>query len=128
RLLIQDSVYDEVVERVVTNLSNIRVGDPFDEKSQMGPLIGSRACDRVLATIKGAEERGDGELLCGGGRLGGDVAGGFYVRPAAFGDVSTSSPIARDEIFGPVLSIGRFDDEASAIELANDTVYGLAAY
>ncbi|HWE57409.1 MAG TPA: aldehyde dehydrogenase family protein [Acidimicrobiales bacterium] len=128
RLFVEHSVYDEVLERVIDRMAAIQVGDPFDPATTMGPLISQGACDRVLGLIEGAQDRGDGKLLIGGERLGGDLAGGFFVTPTAFGDVDNSSPIAQEEVFGPVLSIGRFEDEEEAIALANATPFGLAAY
>jgi aldehyde dehydrogenase (NAD+) len=128
RLFVEHSVYDEVVDRVVDRLAGTRVGDPFDPTTEMGPLISRGACDRVVGLVDAAQERGDGKLLVGGQRPGGDLQSGFYMTPAAFGDVDNSSPIAQEEIFGPVLCISRFEDEAEAVELANATTYGLAAY
>lgn len=128
RLYVQDSVYDEVVERVVERLANVKVGDPFEPSSEMGPLISGGACERVVGVVADAKSRGDGKLLFGGERLSGSLADGFFMSPAAFGEVSNTSPLARNEVFGPVLAISRFEDEESAIELANDTPYGLAAY
>jgi aldehyde dehydrogenase (NAD+) len=78
--------------------------------------------------IEGTVARGDGTLATGGGRLGGDLADGFYVSPTLFTDIDNQSEIAQNEIFGPVLAAIRFTDEEHAIALANDTTYGLSAY
>ncbi|MCY4424815.1 MAG: aldehyde dehydrogenase family protein, partial [Acidimicrobiaceae bacterium] len=75
--------------------------------------------------VEAAAARGDGRLLTGGRRLGGDLAEGFFVEPTVFGDVDNSSPIAQQEIFGPVLSLVRFGDEDEALRIANDSPYGL---
>jgi aldehyde dehydrogenase (NAD+) len=128
RLLVQESIYDEMIERVSGKLADIKVGDPFDSQSQMGPLISAGACDRILRTIERAQKLEEGKLVVGGDRLGGDLADGFYITPTAFADVDNSTALAQDEIFGPVLAITRFDDETAAIEIANDSPYGLAAY
>jgi aldehyde dehydrogenase (NAD+) len=128
RLLIQDSIYDRFVETVTGTLSQIPVGDPFDDQTLMGPVINETACERILGFVERARDAGSGKLLMGGERLGGSLANGYYVPPTVFGDVDNASEIAQREVFGPVLSVLRFNDEDEAIVLANDTEYGLAAY
>jgi aldehyde dehydrogenase (NAD+) len=128
RLLIQDSIYDRFVETVTGTLSQIPVGDPFDDQTLMGPVINETACERILGFVERARDAGSGKLLIGGERLGGSLANGYYVPPTVFGDVDNASEIAQREVFGPVLSVLRFNDEDEAIVLANDTEYGLAAY
>jgi acyl-CoA reductase-like NAD-dependent aldehyde dehydrogenase len=128
RLLVQQSVYDEVVEGVVDLSENLSVGDPMDGGTLMGPLISRRHCERVLGVIEQAKADGAGELLTGGERLGGDLAKGYYVAPTVFGNVDNASALAQHEVFGPVLSIIPFADEAEAIRLANATTYGLAGF
>jgi len=125
RLLVHTDVYDEVARKVTAMAQAIKVGRPFDEGVQMGPVIDSANCDRILDVIAGATRNGAGELLTGGERIGGDLAGGYFVAPTVFGDVDNRSELAQREIFGPVLSIVRFTDEDHAVELANDTEYGL---
>ena len=125
RLVVQDAVYAEVEQRVVAAASSLVVGRPFDEGVQAGPVITEAACQRIVGTVEAAASRGDGRLLAGGRRLGGDLAEGFFVEPTVFGEVDNSSPIAREEIFGPVLSLVRFGDEAEALGIANDSPYGL---
>ena len=125
RLVVQDAVYAEVEQRVVAAASSLVVGRPFDEGVHAGPVITEAACERIVGAVEAAASRGDGRLLTGGKRLGGDLAEGFFVEPAVFGDVDNSSPIAREEIFGPVLSLVRFSDEAQAVSIANDSPYGL---
>ena len=125
RLVVQDPVYAEVEQRVVAAASSLVVGRPFDEGVQAGPVITEAACQRIVGTVEAAASRGDGRLLAGGRRLGGDLAEGFFVEPTVFGEVDNSSPIAREEIFGPVLSLVRFGDEAEALGIANDSPYGL---
>jgi acyl-CoA reductase-like NAD-dependent aldehyde dehydrogenase len=102
------------------------VGDPFTEGTRLGPLISAAQRDRVRAYInKGIEE--GATLLTGGPEAPEGLAQGYYVRPTVFSNVSNDMTIAREEIFGPVLSIIPYDTEEEAIELANDTDYGLAA-
>ena len=127
RLLVQGSVYDEFVEKAAALASSITLGDPFQESTMMGPVVNSIACERIMGVISDAVEGGDGKFVTGGERLGGEFADGYFIAPTLFTDVDRSQ-IARDEIFGPVLSIIRFDDEADALRIANDSLYGLGAY
>lgn len=128
RLLVQDAVYDEVVGRVTDRFQRARLGDPFDPESDMGPVVGASACDRIMGLISNAKRDGAGKLLAGGRRAAGELADGFFIRPTAFGDVDNASELAQTEVFGPVLAILRFRDEDEAVEIANGTQYGLAAY
>lgn len=127
RLLVEASVHDEVVDRLSAELRNlVVVGDPFDERTTMGPVINSAACERILGLIERAKSTS--QLVTGGRRIGGSLADGYFIEPTLLADVEHSSEIARTEVFGPVLSVFRFSDEAEAVELANDTPFGLAAY
>ena len=128
RLLVHDDIYDRVVDGVVGVARSLRVGDPFDDATQMGPLVSSAHCARVQRLIDEARTGGDGELLAGGDRLGGDLANGFYVAPTVFGEVRHTTALAQEEVFGPVLAVTRFGDEDEALALANGTDYGLGAY
>lgn len=128
RLLVEQAVYDTVVEGVVTLARGIAVGEPLDEETMMGPLISENSCERVSRIIADAEEGRWGELVCGGRRLAGELSRGFYIQPTIFTDVDNRSPLAQEEIFGPVLSVMPFKDEEEAIRLANDTRYGLGAF
>jgi acyl-CoA reductase-like NAD-dependent aldehyde dehydrogenase len=105
--------------------SQVRVGDPFDPATQMGPLVSSRQRDRVERYIATGVEEG-ATLVTGGGRPA-DLDRGYYVEPTVFANVDNSSTIAREEIFGPVLSVIPVDDEDDIIATANDTIYGLNA-
>jgi aldehyde dehydrogenase (NAD+) len=125
RILAERSVYDEVVEAVVAALSRIKVGDPTDAKTGMGPLI--RESQR--ARVEGYVERGTAEgarVACGGARPAG-LERGYFFEPTLFADVDSAMAIAQDEIFGPVGVAIPFDDEDDAVRIANDTRYGLAA-
>jgi len=126
RLLVEDSVHDELVERLAANTNGLRVGDGLDPSSQLGPLASPAQRDKVLEYV----ERGKAEatLVAGGSLLEGEpYDAGNFVSPAIFADLPADSSLIRDEIFGPVLTVQRFSDEAEAVALANDTEYGLAA-
>jgi acyl-CoA reductase-like NAD-dependent aldehyde dehydrogenase len=128
RLYVHDDVYDEVVGRVVAQVEAVEVGDPFDPTVLMGPVVSAAACERILAVIARALDEGAGTLLTGGCKLDGDLAAGYFIAPTVFGDVDHDSSLARDEIFGPVLSVLRFRDEQEVVTKANDSDFGLAAY
>jgi betaine-aldehyde dehydrogenase len=126
RLLVEDSIRDEFVERLAAITNALRVGDGLDPSSQLGPLASAAQRDKVLEYV----ERGKAEaaLVAGGAVLEGEpYDAGNFVSPAIFADLPADSSLIRDEIFGPVLTVQRFADEAQAVALANDTEYGLAA-
>jgi len=124
RLLVQRSVKDELVERIVERARQIRPGDPLDPGSTMGALVDEQHTQRVLGYIEEGVRSAD--LVLGGSRVAVN-GGGCFVEPTIFDGVSNDQKIAREEIFGPVLSVISFDDEAEAVRIANDTIYGLAA-
>ena len=127
RLLVQRSIADEVVERLIALTGRIRVGDPSDPTSHIGPVVSEAQHRRVVDYLDSARTDG-ARLHAGGGRSAGEQSpNGFYVAPTVVTDLDPAARVARDEIFGPVLSVLRFDDEADALALANDTVYGLTA-
>lgn len=127
RLLVQTSVYDEVCAGVLEKVRQIRLGDPLDMATEMGPVANKAQFDRILSLIAQAEAEG-AKLACGGQKAGGPgLEQGFFIEPAVLVDVEPSLSIARDEVFGPVLCILRFEDEADAVRIANDSDYGLAA-
>ena len=128
RLYVHDDVYDEVVARVVAQIEAVNVGDPFDPSVLMGPVVNAAACERILGVIARAVDEGSGKLLTGGQRLDGDLADGYFIAPTVFGDVDHDSSLAREEIFGPVLSVLRFRDEDEVVAKANDSAFGLSAY
>ncbi|MGA8099981.1 MAG: aldehyde dehydrogenase family protein [Candidatus Cybelea sp.] len=125
RLLIERPLHDRFVERVVERAQKIRVGDGFDPQTEMGPIISPVHRERVEAYI-GAGVAEGANLLCGGERLGGPLADGNFIAPTIFDRTSPRMRIVQEEIFGPVLVVQTFDDEAEAVALANDTIYGLA--
>jgi len=128
RLLLHEDVHDEFVARFVEVANAIVVGDALDDRTQVGPLISAAHRDSVLAHVTRAVDEG-AELLAGGETLplGGELAGGFYLRPTVLRDPDGRTGIAREEVFGPVAVIEVWSDEADAISRANDTEYGLAA-
>jgi aldehyde dehydrogenase (NAD+) len=128
RLLVHESVYDQVLQGVIATASKFRLGSPFDPTTSMGPVVNEKALDRILEVIDAARRRGDGRLVHGGSRASGELAVGNFIEPTIFADVDPDSPLAQDEVFGPVLSVIRFADEAKAVEIANNTRYGLAGY
>ena len=125
RLLVHESLKDEFLERVVRIAETIRPGDPLDPETQMGAIVDETQLDRVLGYIETG--RAEGADLHFGGRRVREESGGYFVEPTIFDAVSNDMRIAREEIFGPVLSTLAFTDEQEAVRIANDTVYGLAA-
>jgi acyl-CoA reductase-like NAD-dependent aldehyde dehydrogenase len=125
RLVVSRKRHDEFVETLAGMFSQVKVGDPFDPETQMGPLAMERQRDRVEGYIaKGVDE--GAKLVTGGGRPK-HLDRGYYIEPTVFSNVDNSSTIAREEIFGPVLSVIPADDEEQAVRIANDTIYGLNA-
>ncbi|MFA9447010.1 aldehyde dehydrogenase [Egicoccus sp. AB-alg6-2] len=125
RLLVQRDVHDDFVSQVLDAITSRRLGDPLDTATQIGPVVDETQLRRVLDYVAiGLDEGAD--LRLGGGRTLPDT-GGSYVEPTVFTGVRPDMRIAREEIFGPVLSVLPFDDLPDAIRIANDTVYGLAA-
>ena len=127
RLLVERSCYDEVVQIARQAAADTAVGDPEDEGEHIGPLFDQIQFDRVQAMIRVGIDEGATLLAGGPGKPDGHETG-WFVKPTIFSDVSNDMRIAREEIFGPVLVIIPFEDEADAISIANDTPYGLAAY
>jgi 2-formylbenzoate dehydrogenase len=126
RLLLHESVADQVTERVAQIVAAIRVGHPLDEGTQMGPLISRQQYDKTLSAIDAG--RSDGaRVLAGGGRPDTVDGSGWYVAPTVLADVDPSSSVAQEEIFGPVLSVITFRDADEALRIANSVQYGLTA-
>ena len=127
RLLVHESLYDEVVGRVVAEVEAIRIGDALDPASRMGPVNSAAHYRRVLSFVESARQDG-ATLLTGGERPAGEAfRRGYWIRPTVYGDVTMDMRVAREEVFGPILSVLRWRTEKEAIELANATEYGLAA-
>ncbi|MGO8851996.1 aldehyde dehydrogenase family protein [Mycobacterium sp.] len=124
RLLLPDSLHDDVVDRLVALARSVRVGDPADPEVQMGPLISAAQRERVQAHVDRAVNDG-AKLATGGGRPAGlDV--GFYFEPTILTEVEPDSAIAQEEVFGPVLSVLRYRDDDDAVAIANNSRYGLS--
>ncbi len=126
RALVHRDVADEFLGMAEMIGSMVSYGNPFDPAVTSSPLINTRQLDRVLGLIEQGQAEG-ARLVCGGTRSDGELAEGNFVTPTVFADVSNEMTIAREEIFGPVLSVIPFTDEDEAIRIANDTEYGLAA-
>jgi betaine-aldehyde dehydrogenase len=127
RLFVQRSIYDTFVSRLVQGAKRLRVGDPSREDTQMGPLITGQHRDSVERYVALGLEEG-GKLLCGGERPTGDGREqGFFYSPTILDGLTNEARICQEEIFGPVLVVLPFDDEASLMREANDSVFGLAA-
>jgi aldehyde dehydrogenase (NAD+) len=127
RTYVHADVYDELVDRVLAKVAACPVGDPLDPATMVGPVVTESAMDRILGVIDRAAADG-ATLLAGGGRLGGELAHGWFVAPTVFGDVDHDSDLARNEVFGPVQALLRFSSEEEVLAKANDSPYGLAAY
>ena len=125
RLLVEASIAAEFTERVLAVARTITVGDPLDPATRFGAMVSEAQMKGVLGRIEAAEQ-GGARLRLGGTRARAET-GGFYIEPTVFDTVLPTSPLAREEVFGPVLGILTFTDEAQAVALANNTDYGLAA-
>ena len=125
RVLVQREIYDDFVARFAERAKNIRVGLPSDPATEVGSLVHPNHFDKVMSYIEIG--KGEGRLLAGGGRAEGFPTGN-YVAPTVFVDVKPDARIFQEEIFGPVVAITPFDTDEEALQLANDTKYGLAAY
>ncbi len=127
RLLVHRAVHDDVVDRIINKASNIRMGDPLDPATQMAPVATEAQHAKILEYIEIAKSEGATCVLGGKAGQGPDCGVGLFVEPTIFTDVTNDMRIAREEVFGPVLSVIPFEDEEDAIQIANDSNYGLAA-
>ena len=127
RALIQESVYDRFMPRALERVKAIKQGDPLDTETMMGAQASAMQMDKIISYLEVGKQEG-AKLLIGGGRaeLGGDLAGGYYIQPTLFKGTNNMR-IFQEEIFGPVLAVTTFKDEAEALQIANDTPYGLGA-
>jgi len=127
RIIVAATVHDKFVERLIERAATITIGDPLEEATDLGPVISAEARDRILRCIDSGQKEG-ATLACGGGVPAGPrFERGFWVEPTIFTDVRNDMTIAREEIFGPVLSVIRAESTDHAIRIANDTEYGLSA-
>jgi 5-carboxymethyl-2-hydroxymuconic-semialdehyde dehydrogenase len=125
RALVQRSIYDEFAAKLAERVKRIKVGHPLDPSTEIGPLIHPAHVDKVLSFPASAKKEG-ARIACGGGRAMDGT--GNYVEPTLYLDARQSMKIAQDEIFGPVLTVVPFDDEAEAVKIANGVRYGLTGY
>jgi aldehyde dehydrogenase (NAD+) len=124
RFLVPRDRYDEIAGRLCELVSAMRVGDPFEKDTEIGPLVAERQRTRVEGYIASGRAEG-ARVLTGGGRPAG-LDHGWYVEPTVFGDVRNEMRIAREEIFGPVVALIPYGDENEAVKIANDSSYGLS--
>ena len=127
RILVPEGRMDDVLARLRTEVAAVRVGDPNDPEVSVGPMVSRKQWDRVQSYLKLGQEEGATVLVGGAGRPEG-LDHGWFVRPTVFAGVTNNMRIAREEIFGPVLSVIGYATEDEAIAIANDTTYGLQSY
>ncbi|MFO1271465.1 MAG: aldehyde dehydrogenase family protein [Rubrivivax sp.] len=127
RAVIHESIYDRFIERALKRVAAIKQGNPLDTETMLGAQASSMQMDKILSYLEVGKQEG-AKVLCGGGQaqLGGDLSGGYYIQPTLFKG-HNKMRIFQEEIFGPVLAVTTFKDEAEALSIANDTVYGLGA-
>jgi betaine-aldehyde dehydrogenase len=125
RIVVTKKRHDAMVDALAASFSKVKVGDPYEATTGMGPLAMSRQRDRVEGYI--AKGQAEGAKLATGGHRPRHLDRGYYIEPTVFGNVDNHSTIAREEIFGPVLSVIAADSEAGAVDIANDSIYGLNA-
>ena len=123
RMLVHSSQYDEAVELAAKTAESFTVGDPNDESTRLGPLVSKAQHERVSSYIEKGKAEG-ARIVAGGDTK--PLEKGYFVAPTVFADVTTDMTIAQEEIFGPVLSILKYEDEEEALRIANDSIYGLA--
>ncbi|MEZ5709753.1 MAG: aldehyde dehydrogenase family protein [Blastomonas sp.] len=128
RVYAHGAIFDEFVERVSSHAKSFAVGNPLDPATVIGPVINEAAAQRIISVVERAKAESGGQLVAGGGRGQGALAEGSYVEPTVFAGVAHDSHLAREEVFGPILSIIRFDQDDDAVEMANDSRFGLGAY
>lgn len=126
RLFVEESVHDAFVEKLSGAAGSLKVGDPFETGTMLGPVISAQARERIEGFVSEARSAG-ARLVAGGARPTGVPESGYFVQPTVFTDVDPKSRLARDEVFGPVLAVFRFRELDQVIQAANDTPYGLAA-
>ena len=124
RLLVQETIADEFLSELTRRARQLRVGEPHDERADLGAMIHEGHAQKVLDYIASGSEQG-AELLAGGRRMSGDGVRGIFIEPTVFDRVGPAMRIFREEIFGPVLAVTRFAEVEDAIRIANDTSYGL---
>ncbi|MET0251489.1 MAG: aldehyde dehydrogenase family protein [Novosphingobium sp.] len=127
RLLVQRGIYDRYLAMLQAAAGQVRVGDPLDPATALGPVISEGALQRIVAMTERGRSEG-ARVIAGGERIGGDFAGGYFLPLTILADVDHASTLAQEEVFGPVLAVTPFDTEEEAIAIANGTEFGLGAY
>lgn len=127
RLLVQRGIHDRMVEQLAQRADRIRMGNPLDEATEMGSAANEQQFHRILACIDAAQQEGARLVIGGAPAAEPELQQGFFVQPTIFDQVRNDMRIAREEVFGPVLSVIAFDEEEEALQIANDSSYGLAA-
>jgi acyl-CoA reductase-like NAD-dependent aldehyde dehydrogenase len=127
RLLVERPIYEQYLQMLAAMVAHVPVGDPFDKTVALGPVISQPALHRIAGMVDAAKADG-ARVVAGGTRLEGDHAEGYFLPLTILADVSPDDPIARDEIFGPVLTVTPFESEEEAIAIANDSDFGLGGY
>ena len=125
RVLVQDGIYDELTARLVQEAEKIVIGNGMDKGVQLGPVVNKKQYDAVMTTLE--KGKSDGVNVLTGGKRASGFDKGYFIEPTVFGDVPEDHPIWTDEIFGPVVALRRFTDEAEAVASANNSELGLAA-
>ena len=128
RLLVERPIYEQYLKMLQAIAAHIKVGDPLESSTVMGPIISEASVQRILGVIGTAVKNDGARLVLGGERLGGEYADGYYLPLTILADVDPKAALSQHEVFGPVLAVTPFDTEEEAIALANGTSYGLGAY
>ncbi len=126
RLFVQSGVYDDVLNYLSRRAGELKVGAGMNQDTEIGPLVSNTQLERVMSYVEAGQKQGV-ELVAGGNRSGGDLSAGYFLEPTVFGAVNDTATIASEEIFGPVLSVMKFETEDEVIQRANQSRYGLAA-
>jgi aldehyde dehydrogenase (NAD+) len=127
RLLVQDSLHDQLLEKLIEKTQNVKMGDPSERSTQMAPVATKAQFDKILGLIEVAKQEGAKVALGGKAANRPECGQGLFIEPTILTGVTNDMRIAQEEVFGPVLSVIRFKDEKEAIAIANDTPFGLAA-
>jgi aldehyde dehydrogenase (NAD+)/phenylacetaldehyde dehydrogenase len=125
RIYVARAIYDQVLEAMETYAKTLRVGDPLDHRTQMGPVVSDEQYQRVMHYIEVAYREG-ASLIAGGGAMS-EAGPGYFIQPTVFAGVEDQMTIAQEEIFGPVVAVMPFDDLDEVVSRANQSIYGLAA-
>lgn len=128
RLLVERPIYEQYLEMLKGIAGHIKIGDPLDPGTVMGPIISEASVQRIQSIVENAVSKDGARLVVGGERLGGDYADGYFLPLTIVADVDANSALAQHEVFGPVLAVTPFDTDEEAIAIANGTTYGLGAY